>query len=117
MKKFNCTVFERLSLQAEEAREQGMLKLAEGIESALLTGSEESASEYSSDEMEVDVYKDLFAAAANVIKHYNSAHVDVDKLDLFLEEVTHKFAEDVKEVLDISSVVGPREPKLPGETK
>lgn len=117
MKKFNHIIFERLTLQAEEAHEQGLLKLAGGLTEALAAGPEDVEKEYSSSEMEEDVYKNLWVAASNVIKYHNINNVDVEKLDEFIEDLTRVVVANVEEALSVEGNVGPREPKLPGESK
>jgi len=117
MKKFNEVIYNKLLLQAEEARDQKLIKLAQALESALKEESSQDISEYSSDELHEDVYKDLWSAAANVIKYYNIESVDVVKVSQALEDITNVVIESVKNSIDIDSTIGPLEPKLPGESK
>lgn len=114
----NSTVYNKLLLQAEEAKEQGMKKLATGILSSLTALPEDETTLYSSAELDQDIYNGLWALAANVIKYYDVDSVDSEKLNEVIETLASKFINEVQASLDAEEiVVGPLEPILPGESK
>lgn len=117
MKKFNEVIRGKLVLQAEEAKDQKFIKLAEALESTLNAEPTSDSVEYSADELRDDVYKDLWAAAASVIKYYDVQSVDVVKVSQALEDITDIIIENVAESISVESTLGPLEPKVAGETK
>lgn len=117
MQKFNSVVYNKLVLQAEEAKDQGLTKLAEGISSTLTEDPEDSPSTYSDEQLHDDVYKSLWAAASSVIKYYNVESVDAGKINDVLEDIVSIVVANVKNSIDVDSDIGPLEPKLPGESK
>jgi hypothetical protein len=116
MKKFNEVIFNKLLIQAEEAKDQGMIKLANGILSNL-GEPEENKEYYSSTQLREDVYNSLWAAASSVIKYYDVESVDAGKVNDILEEMTDSIVDGIKNSIGIDSSIGPLEPKLPGEYK
>lgn len=114
----NTVIYNKLLLQAEEAKEQGMKKLAEGILSALTATPEDEVIKYSFSELDKDVYKGLWALAANVIKYYDLESVNSEKLNETIEILSSKFIEELQVSLGVeNTVAGPLEPNLPGEYK
>lgn len=117
MKKFNEVIKNKLILQAEEARDQKFVKLAEALESTLNETSDLDSTEYSHEEMYANIYKDLWVAAANVIKYYDVESVDAVKVSQVLEEMTNIIVKNVANAIDVDNTLGPLEPKVPGESK
>lgn len=117
-KKMNTVIYNKLLLQAEEAKEQGMKKLADGILSALTAVPEDENIKYSFSELDEDIYKGLWSLAANVIKYYDIDSVDSEKVNEVIEILSSKFIEELQVSLGIeNTLVGPLEPNLPGESK
>jgi hypothetical protein len=116
MKKLGITLYNKLAIQAEEAEEQGMTKLASFISKAIGSEPEEQLSVYSQEELEQDVHKNLWKVATCVLKYYNVSSVDAEKLNNTLESLASDFIAELESSLDvnISDVI---ELPVPGETK
>ena|SRR5579885_1111512 len=118
MKKLNSTVYHKLLLQAEEAKEQKLTKLASGIMGALGPYPEEDMVKYASAEMEDDVHRGLWSLATCVLKYHDISSVDAEKLDEVITALASKFITEVEDSLGIEgSRIGPLEPDVPGESK
>ena len=118
MKKLNSTVYHKLLLQAEEAKEQKLHKLASGIMGALGSYPEEEQATYASSEMEDDVHRGLWSLATCVLKYHDILSVDSEKLNEVIESLASKFITEVEDSLGIEgSRIGPLEPPIPGESK
>jgi hypothetical protein len=118
MKKLNSVVYNKLVLQAEEAKELGLTKLASGISSSLGDSPEEQTGSYNFDELQGDVYQELWKVVACVIKYHNLESVDAEKVHEALESFANKLIEEVENSLNVDNTqVGPMETKVPGESK
>ena len=115
MTKLNTNVYRKLLAQAQEAKNRGLVKLAENIESSIEEGQPE---EYSFSNLQDEVEKDLWSMAAKIIKYYNVSKVDAEKIQdtiyglstLAHEQIQHAIGADEK-------LVGDLEPKVPGQTE
>ena len=118
MKKLNQVVYEKLILQAEEAKEQNMTKLASAILGSLTSAPESEKVLYSISDLNNDVYHDLWKVATNVLKYYDLESVDSEKVNEVIESLATKFVSELEHALVIpEGTIGPLEPKLPGESK
>jgi uncharacterized protein HemY len=118
MKKLNSVVYEKLILQAEEAKEQNMNKLAGAILGSLTAVPEKELITYAAGELNNDIYHGLWALATNVIKYYDLESVDAEKVNEAIEVLAEKFVSEIEFSLGIETgTIGPLEPKLPGESK
>ncbi len=115
MKK-NSVIYNKLVLQAKEAKEQGMTKLAEAVENAIWIESTLEQPEYSYEQMENDVHSHLWAAATKLIEYYDLKSANIEKIDEVLLSLASKVIDNLERALDVSDFVkGPLEPKLFGE--
>ena len=116
MKKLNEIVYNKLLLQAEEAKEQGFVKLASGVFGSLGPVPEDEACKYNSEQLGEDVYNGLWKLAACVIKYHDTDSVDAQKVHEVLEMLASKLIEQIETSLGIDNAkVGPLEEKIPGE--
>lgn len=113
----NDIVFNKLLLQAEEAKDQGMVKLASGILSAFdMLPEKEASNEYSYEELNSDIYNGLWKLATNVIKYHDVNSADIEKINYIIESLASKFVENIETSIKIESgSLGPFEPKIIGE--
>lgn len=117
MIKLNRTAYCKMELQAEEAKNQGMIKLADAVNHAIndikLTTNK---NEYSFEEMDTQIHRDLWSIATTLAGYYNVENVDIEKVDKTLVSWAEKLVDDLEKTLQISDTIkGPLEPKLPGE--
>jgi len=110
----DTVIYNKLLLQAEEANDQNLTKLANGILAAL--ESKDDKIEYSCCELNNDIYFGLWKLAANFIKYYDLNSVDAQKLNEIIEINAEKFVNDLEKSLDMELKFGANEPKVPGQT-
>lgn len=118
MAKINSAIYNKLLLQAQEAKHQGMDKIASGVMDAIGPYPEDEITTYASQELEDDVHRGLWKLATCILKYHDVTSVDAEKLDEVIESIASKFVDEVEISLGIEgSRIGPLEPKLPGESK
>lgn len=117
MKKLNQDIYNRLLLQAEEAKTRQFTKLSHAILHSLTATPEDEGCKYSFTELEEDVYKDLWAISTNVLKYHNLSTVDAEKLNETIETFASKFISSLEQTLNVEGKIGPLEEVLPGEKK
>jgi hypothetical protein len=116
MKKLNEVVYQKLLLQASEAKENGMTKLAMGILEAIGPVPEDEACKYNFVELKDDVYGGLWKLAACVMKYHDLESADAEKVHDVLESFAEKLIEEVERSLGVDDTqVGPLEDKVLGE--
>ena len=116
MKKLNEIVYRRLLLQAEEAKEIGLYKLASGVLNSIGPVPEDENLSYSYGELQKDIYEGMWKLAANVMKYRDINSVDIQKVDEVLETFTNNLIASVEETLG-TDMIGPLDPKVPGESE
>ncbi len=126
--KLNKVVYEKLVLQAQEAKEIGLTKLGETVLSAIgAVSREDEVITYSHTELTEDIYYNLWKAALNVAQYYDVDSIDIQKIDETLEVMAMKIQSEIENTMysEISTkvkgrvgmMIGPLEPKLPGESE
>lgn len=105
----------KIVLQAQEANDQGLEKLAKNaIAAAKVTATELDS--YALDDLKEDIKRDLWKAAAKVMIYHDVDSVDIMKVDAALELVLDKCIAEIESSLNKkSSDVGVLEPKVPGQ--
>jgi hypothetical protein len=118
MKKLNSTVYNKLLLQAEEAKDQDMIKLASAIVDALGPEPEDIKTSYNLNQLQQDMHQGLWKLATCVIKYHDLESVDAEKVNDVLEALASKIIEDIELSLNVDDTkVGPLEDVLPGQSK
>jgi hypothetical protein len=118
MKKVNPIIYERLLIQAKEAKDQGLIKLAEGVLNAIGPLPEDEVVSYDISSLNEDVYEGMWKLATHVFKYHDITSANVEKIHETIEALANKFIEDLETSVGVSnSAVGPLEPELPGESK
>jgi hypothetical protein len=116
MKKLNSVVYHKLLLQAEEAKNQDMVKLASGVLGALGPVPEEEQVSYNIEELHQDVYQGLWKLATCVLKYHDVNSASVEKINQVLETTASKLIEEVETSIGVDNTeVGPLEDKLAGQ--
>lgn len=117
MKKLNSIIYQKLLLQAEEAKDQNLTKLASNIMGALELDPEDNVN-YASTELINDIHNGLWKLSTCVLKYNNLSSVDAEKLDDILEVLAYKFVNEIEESLGVDKLKpGTLEPLVPGESK
>jgi hypothetical protein len=107
----NKIVYNKLVLQAEEARSRGLTKLAENITSSL---SKETR-EYTSIELNDNIKNNLWKLAGQVIEYYNLKSANAEEIDLLLSDFASTLVDGLKDTLHVESADYESETKVPGE--
>lgn len=116
MKQLNETIYNKLLVSAEEARDQGMQKLASGVLGALTDNPELNKEKYSSGQLETDVYEGLWKLATNVVKYHEIESADIEKINEVIETLAGKFVEQIERSVGIEpGTMGKAEPPVWGE--
>lgn len=118
MKKLNSVIYNKLLLQAEEAKDQGLEKLAHAVLGALTANPEDEITTYSSGELNNDIYRGLWVLSTAIIKYHDLKSADVEKLNETIETFAEKFVFDLEAALGVQEgTIGPLESRLPGQSK
>ena len=118
MKKLDSVIYNKLLLQADEARDQGMVKLADAIVEAIGSETSSDKTQYTYSELHDDIHRDLWKIAKNMMIYYDVDSADVLKIEAAITSWMDKTIDEMEKTLEVDSVVkGPLEPKLPGETE
>jgi len=118
MTKLNSVIHRKLLAQAEEAREKKMTKLAECIESSIGQEAAEESEEYPYTQLREDIHLDLWKSAARLMAYYDMESADAEKVNEAIVHLASKVLDELESTLGVDSIViGPLEPKVPGENK
>lgn len=118
MRKLNSIIYNKLLLQAREAKTQEMNKLSSAVMGAIGPVPEDESVHYDREQLKDELYNGMWKLATHVIKYHDVHGADVLKLHDRLEALADKFLDEVETSLDVDDVVaGPLETPLPGESK
>lgn len=115
MKKLNQVMYHKLLLQAEEAKELGMHKLASSILEAIGPYPEDNPETYSYAQLQDDMHRGLWKLATQLMVYYDVKSADAEILNKTIVAWADKITNELEQTLNISDVKGPLEPSLPGE--
>jgi hypothetical protein len=107
----------QLAASAQEAKEQGLTKLAHNIQAAIEEEPEKPITSYSYAEMERDIQQQLWKAAAHLATYWKVGMLDIKKLDRAISVCAGDLIEEMEKVLDVDvSGQSTLEPKVPGQS-
>ena len=115
MKKLGSVIYNKLLLQAEEAKEQLLDRIASGLYAALDQKPVETLESYSYDELNDDIHKEMWKLATHIIRYYDIQSVDAEKLNEAIEISASRFIDDLEKTLDVECFIGANEDKVPGQ--
>lgn len=114
--KLNKTIYNKLLLQAREAQEQGLTKLANGVLDAIGAHPEDESKEYYYVDVKESIYRDLWKSAAKLMVYYDLDSVQIEKLGETISFCADTVVMELERTLNVEDVVkGPLEPSIPGE--
>ncbi len=116
MIKLNAVVYQKILLQAQEAKLRDMKKLANAVLNGVGSTPPENTSVYSSIELKEDVYNGLWKLAFDVVGYHDLESADIEKLDDVIAIATDNFVKEIECALNVDGKIGPKEPKLPGQS-
>ena len=97
--KLNKIIYNKLLLQAEEAKDRKKKKLANAIFYAIGSMTDDENKKYLNKDMEDDIYQLLWKMSAHVIKRHNLESVDADKLNKLIENLTPEIIDQIESAL------------------
>lgn len=116
MKKLNGVIYNKLLAQAEEAKHQGLTKLANTILESIGNEPENEVSEYSYNDLKNDVHIDMWKMATRLMRYYDIKSLDAEKLDDTIMSCASKILKEIEQTMGVDNIViGPFEPKTFGE--
>lgn len=116
--KLNSILHKKLLLQAQEAKIQGLNKLASGILESIGSEPQNEDIGYSYEQLQEHIHQDLWKAAAKILAYYDVKSVNVENLDKTILTCADDLTNEIEKTLDLDMIVrGPFEPKVPGEDK
>jgi hypothetical protein len=116
--KINSIIYKKLMAQAEEAKEQGLITLANNILEAIGSFPDEDREQYSYSQLQEDIHRDLWKLSTRLMRYFDVDNVDALKLDRELVIWANNMLDGLEHTLGTSDLIrGPLEPKLPGETE
>jgi len=114
--KLNPIIFKKLALQADEAKDRGLNKLADNINIAIQDDSTQPLNTYAYVDLQEHVCQDLWKIATKLIAYYNLESVDAEKIEKIIRYASEKLMDELEINLGVDNIlVGPLEPKLFGE--
>lgn len=116
--KMNETIYYKLHLQAQEAHNQGMIKLSTILNNVIKSSSESISStiNYSHNELTDEIHQDLWKIATKLLTYYDLTTIDAAKVDQVLLSLSSSIIDNLEKTLEVTEIAkGPFEPKLPGE--
>jgi hypothetical protein len=118
MDKLDSVIYNKLLIQAHEAKDQGSIKLAEAVFKAIGPEPRDESTEYSYAELKNDIHSDLWKIATRLIMYYDLNSADVSKLDKTIIHWASRTLNELENTLEVDGVIkGPLEPNIPGEIK
>lgn len=101
MKKLNPVVYHKLLLQSQEAKVQGMTKLASGIVGAVGPIAEDEEIKYSYQQLQDELYDGMWKLATHVLKYYDVKSADAGSLHHRLESLADQFLNELEADLNL----------------
>lgn len=116
MEKLGSVIYNKLLLQAEEAKEQGFNKLASNILEAIGDRCSDEIENCSYAQLKDDVCKEMWKIVRHLISFYDLQSVNAIELDKDINVWAEQVIEDVEQTLGVDQFVkGANESTLPGE--
>lgn len=117
MNKLNPIVYQKILLQAQEAKLRDMKKLAGAVLGGLAPAPAEEKITYSFTDLKENVYNGLWKLAFDVVGYHDLNTADIEKLDKAIVYATDNFVKEIEHALEVEGKIGPNEPKLPGQSE
>lgn len=115
MKKLNKDIYNKLYLQAQEASDQDLKKLARAILFSIGSVYTDKSEKYNIEELDENVFNNLFKLSLEVVKYYDIKEVDTQQLEELIEELSEDFIEKIKDKLKVDEVISDNDEPLLGE--
>lgn len=116
MLKLGKTLYNKIKLQVEEAREFGLDKLASDYEDLLKSppgDDNDRSTSYS--ELENDVEDNVRELVLKIAEYHKVDSVYIENLDKFVSDLASQLIYETEEFYDVTDNLDTREPVTPGE--
>lgn len=116
MKKISQQLRDRMILQAQEAKEQGLTKLAEAaFVGVMMPGFGNETNSFNYDELTEVVQHSLWRAATQVAVYHDVFNVDIQKLEPIIKDAADRLIAEIKASYGVKEQFGPFEEKVLGQ--
>jgi hypothetical protein len=113
--KLSKVAYNRMSFQAEEARDLGLKQVANGVFGAIGPTPRDAALVYSGDDLNADTHRALWKIASDVIAYHDITDADILEIDGVLKRLSGVVVAAIEEELGVKYKIGALEDKLPGQ--
>ena len=113
--KLNKTIYGKMVLQAEEARELGLTKLANDVFDAVGVMPREETIVYNEIDLRSDIDVALWKIATDVIAYHDLGSVDIQAIEEVVGELSEKVIAEIEDKLGVGGKIGALEEKVFGE--
>lgn len=113
--KLSKSVYNKIVLQAEEARELGFTKLANNVLSVVGAAPRDEEIIYNEYDLIADADAVLWKIAMNVIAYHDLKSVDIQKIEEVIDELGVLAVSKIENILGVAGDVGKLEEKLIGQ--
>ena len=119
MKQISTHLRDKLLLQAQEAHQQGLTKLGEGVIAAVATPFSpalEVSETFNYYELTEAVQYGLWLGAMQVANYHDLPNLDIQKMEPIIVEAAAQFIQQIERSYDVEEKLGPFEEKVMGQT-
>src|SRR5580658_2582879 len=111
MTKLTKHAYNRLMLQAEEAKELGMKNLAGAVFDAIGAIPCEDTIVYGEEDLQADAYRALWKVAADIVAYHNAKSADIIVIDRIVNNMAHTVVTAIETELGVDGNIGALEDK------
>ncbi len=117
MKKMGQQLRDRLLLQAEEAKAQGIDDLMSGVWRMVIATDPENkyTDTFNHDELSLAVQRSLWEATGKIATYHDLSMIDIQKMRPLIAEAAEKFINQIECSCDVENKLGPFEETVPGQ--
>jgi hypothetical protein len=113
--KLNKIAYGKMALQAEEARDLGLTKLAGNVFMAIGSVAREEKMAYNEEHLMNDVEAGLWKIAADIIAYHDLDGVDIQKVEAIVDELGERVVASIEKTLGVEGDIGGLEEKVFGQ--
>jgi hypothetical protein len=113
--KLGKAAYNKILLQAEEARDLGFDKLSSDVFSSIGSVARDEQIVYNEVDLQNDVSKSIWKIAMDIVAYHDLKSIDIQNIDEVIGELSVHIVSNIENKLGVYGKVGPMEEKLPGE--
>jgi hypothetical protein len=113
--KLGKIAYNKILLQAEEARDLGFDKLSNDVFASIGSIARDEQIVYNEKDLRDDVSKSIWKIAMDVIAYHDLKSIDIQQMDEVINELSDHIVANIENGLGVLGKIGALEEKLPGE--